>query len=100
MTPAASGSIGALAGCTSPWYAFGLRDPAIDARHRLEQSVSRSPIRRRRRDEWASIEHDVMDQAPRNWRADRPTNRVFQRLGNFQEVSQQWGPLVDQMWVQ
>ena len=48
---------------------------------------------------WTSIEHDITDAAPwvplvnRSW-----VNFVSERLGNFQ-VSPQWGPLIDQMWV-
>jgi peptide/nickel transport system substrate-binding protein len=49
---------------------------------------------------WTAIEHDITDRAPwvplvnRSW-----VNFVSERLGNFQ-VNPQWGPLVDQMWVQ
>jgi YVTN family beta-propeller protein len=96
--PAASGFIGALAGCGSPGNESGFCDPAIDERMaRAERLQITDPAKAR--DEWASIEHDVIDQAPwvplmdRNW-----ANLVSQRLGNFQ-VSPQYGPLVDQMWV-
>jgi ABC-type transport system substrate-binding protein len=50
--------------------------------------------------QWTSIEHDMTDLAPwvplvnRSW-----VNLVSERLGNF-EVNPQWGPLIDQMWVQ
>jgi peptide/nickel transport system substrate-binding protein len=96
--PAASGFIGALAGCSSPGNESGFCDPAIDQRMaRAERLQITDPAKAR--DEWASIEHDVIDQAPwvplldRNW-----ANLVSQRLGNFQ-VSPQYGPLIDQMWV-
>jgi YVTN family beta-propeller protein len=97
--PAASGFIGALAGCTSPGNESGFCDPAIDQRMaRAERLQITDPAKAR--DEWSSIEHDVMDEAPwvplvdRNW-----ANLTSERLGNFQ-VSPQYGPLVDQMWVQ
>jgi peptide/nickel transport system substrate-binding protein len=97
--PAASGFIGALAGCTSPGNESGFCDPAIDARMaRAERLQIADPAKAR--DEWASIEHDVVDQAPWVALVNRSfANLVSQRLGNFQ-VSPQWGPLVDQMWVQ
>lgn len=50
--------------------------------------------------QWTSIEHDITDRAPwvplvsRSW-----VNLVSERLGNF-EVNPEWGPLLDQMWVQ
>jgi peptide/nickel transport system substrate-binding protein len=50
--------------------------------------------------QWTSIEHDLTDLAPwaplvsRTW-----MNFVSERIGNFQ-VNPEWGPLVDQMWVQ
>jgi YVTN family beta-propeller protein len=50
--------------------------------------------------QWTSIEHDITDLAPwvplvnRSW-----VNLVSERLGNF-EISPEWGPLIDQMWVQ
>ncbi len=92
--PAASGFIGALAGCTSPGNESGFCDPAIDARMaRAERLQITDPAKAR--DEWASIEHDVMDQAPWVPLVSRSfANLVSQRLGNFQ-VSPQWGPLVD-----
>ena len=97
--PAASGFIGALAGCSSPGNESGFCDPAIDeGMARAERLQITDPAKAG--DEWASIEHDVMDQAPwvplvdRNW-----ANLISRRLGNFQ-VSPQYGPLVDQMWVQ
>ena len=49
---------------------------------------------------WSEIEHDLVDQAPwiplvaRQW-----VNLVSERIGNFQ-VSPQYGPLVELMWVQ
>jgi YVTN family beta-propeller protein len=49
---------------------------------------------------WSSIDHAITDRAPwvplvsRSW-----VNVVSERLGNFQ-VNPQWGPLIDQMWVQ
>jgi len=97
--PAASGFIGALAGCRSPGNESGFCDPAIDARMaRAERLQITDPAKAR--DAWASIEHDVIDQAPWVPLVNRSfANIVSQRLGNFQ-VSPQWGPLVDQMWVQ
>ncbi|MEP6973391.1 MAG: ABC transporter substrate-binding protein [Actinomycetota bacterium] len=97
--PAASGFIGAIARCDGGGNVTGYCDPAIDARMaRVERVQLTDPAKAR--DMWASIEHDVMDQAPwvplvsRTW-----SNTVSRRLGNFQ-VSVQYGPLVDQMWVQ
>ena len=49
---------------------------------------------------WSGIEHDLVDQAlwiplvVRQW-----VNLVSERIGNFQ-VSPQYGPLIDLMWVQ
>jgi peptide/nickel transport system substrate-binding protein len=97
--PAASGFIGAIASCTSQGNITGFCDPAIDERMaRAERLQITAPAKAG--DEWSSIEHDVMDQAPwvplvdRNW-----ANLTSPKLGNFQ-VSPQYGPLVDQMWVQ
>jgi peptide/nickel transport system substrate-binding protein len=96
--PAASGFIGQLAACDGGGNATGFCDPAIDARiARAERLQLTDPAKAR--ELWASIEHDVMDQAPwvplasRTW-----SNAVSRRLGNFQ-VSVQYGPLIDQMWV-
>jgi len=95
---AASGFIGALARCDSTVNVTGFCDPGIDARMvKAERLQLTDPSKAD--DLWASIERDVMDQAPyvplvsRSW-----TNVISQRLGNFQ-VSVQYGPLIDQMWV-
>ena len=51
------------------------------------------------RDAWSSIERDVIDQAPWVPLVDRIwANLTSKRSGNFQ-VSPQYGPLADQMWV-
>jgi YVTN family beta-propeller protein len=96
--PAASGFIGQLADCTGGGNESGFCDKSIDERiARAERLQINNPAKAR--DEWSSIEHDVMDKAPwvplvdRNW-----ANLTSQGLGNFQ-VSPQYGPLVDQMWV-
>jgi peptide/nickel transport system substrate-binding protein len=96
--PADSGFLGAIAACGAPSNESGFCDPRIDKRMtaatRLQISEPSLAIRR-----WASIAHDVMDQAPwvplvsRSW-----ANVVSRRLGHF-EVSTVWGPLLDQMWV-
>ncbi len=50
--------------------------------------------------QWTAIEHDITDLAPwvplvnRSW-----VNLVSEPLGNFQ-INPEWGPLIDQMWVQ
>jgi ABC-type transport system substrate-binding protein len=50
-------------------------------------------------DLWASIDHDLVDQAPwiplgtRDW-----VNLVSERIGNYQSGPMA-GPLIDQMWV-
>ena len=96
--PQASGFIGQLAACDVTGTTTGFCEPSIDARiARAERLQLTDPAKSR--DAWASIEHDVMDQAPwvplvsRSW-----TNAVSGRLGNFQ-VSVQYGPLLDEMWV-
>jgi ABC-type oligopeptide transport system substrate-binding subunit len=74
-------------------------DPALERRMdeatRLQITDLASAHRR-----WSSIDHAITDRAPwvplvsRSW-----VNVVSERLGNFQ-VNPQWGPLIDQMWVQ
>ena len=96
--PQPSGFIGQLAACDVTATTTGFCEPAIDARiARAERLQLTDPAKSR--EAWASIEHDVMDQPPwvplvsRSW-----TNAVSGRLGNFQ-VSVQYGPLLDEMWV-
>jgi peptide/nickel transport system substrate-binding protein len=96
--PAESGFLGSLATCDAPSNESGFCDRTIDRRieaaTRLQ--ITQPALAHER---WASIEHDVMDQAPWVPLVNRSfANLVSQRLGNFL-VSPQWGPLVDQMWV-
>ena len=70
-------------------------DRRMDEAGRLQVSDLSAAHRR-----WVSIEHELTDAAPwvplvnRSW-----VNLVSERLGDFQ-VNPQWGPLIDQMWVQ
>jgi peptide/nickel transport system substrate-binding protein len=96
--PAESGFLGSLATCDAPSNESGFCDRTIDRRI---EAATRLQITQpaAAHERWASIEHDVMDQAPWVPLVNRTFgNLVSQRLGNFQ-VSPQWGPLVDQMWV-
>jgi peptide/nickel transport system substrate-binding protein len=97
--PAESGFLGALATCDSPTNESGFCDPEIDRRMEAATrlQITQPALAHER---WAAIERDVMDQAPWVPLVNRSfANIVSQRVGNFL-VSPQWGPLVDQMWVQ
>ena len=97
--PAESGFLGALATCGGPSNETGFCDPTIErqmtAATRLQ--ITQPSVAHER---WAKIERDVMNQAPwvplvnTSW-----ANLVSPRVGDYQ-VSPQWGPLIDQMWVQ
>jgi peptide/nickel transport system substrate-binding protein len=96
--PAESGFLGSLATCDAPSNESGFCDRTID--RRIEAAtwlqITQPALAHER---WASIEHDVMDQAPWVPLVNRSFGSlVSQRLGNFL-VSPQWGPLVEQMWV-
>jgi peptide/nickel transport system substrate-binding protein len=96
--PAESAFIGALATCDSPTNESGFCDRSIDRQIEVATrlQITQPALAHER---WASIEHNVMDQAPWVPLVNRSfANLVSQRLGNFL-VSPQWGPLVDQMWV-
>jgi len=97
--PAESGFLGALATCDSPTNESGFCDRDIDRRMEAATrlQITQPALAHER---WASIERDVMAQAPWVPLVNRSfANLVSQRVGNFQ-VSPQWGPLIDQMWVQ
>jgi peptide/nickel transport system substrate-binding protein len=94
-----SGFIEPLLVCDAAYNETGFCDPAIDAR--MEEATRLRAIDPSRAgDLWSKIEHDLVDQAPwvplgtRYW-----VNLVSKRLGNYQS-NPQWGPLVDQMWVE
>jgi len=96
---AESGFIGALAACRSPSNDSRFCDRAIDRRMAVATrlQLTQPSVAHER---WAQIERDLMDRAvwapvvSRSW-----ANLVSPSVGNFQ-VSPEWGPLVDQMWVQ
>lgn len=94
-----SGLISPLLACDADYSETGFCDPAID--RRMEEAARlRATDPAGASDLWSKIEHDLVDQAPfvplgiRYW-----VNLVSQRLGNYQS-NPQWGPLVDQMWIQ
>ena len=97
--PAESGFLGAIATCGVPSNESGFCDPNID--HRMQAAtrlqITEPALAHQR---WASIEHELIDQAPWVPLVNRQVASVVsQRLGNYQ-VNPQWGPLMDQMWVQ
>jgi len=48
---------------------------------------------------WAEIDRAIVDQAPYVWLVNGiAVEFVSERVGNYQ-YSQQWGSLLDQMWV-
>ncbi len=94
-----SGFIAPLVACHSASNWTGVCDRTID--RRMEQATQlRSTDPARANDEWSKIDHDLVDKAlfvpfgTRYW-----VQLVSGRLGNYR-IAPQWGPLVDQMWVQ
>ena len=98
--PAESGFIIPVAACTAASNSnVQFCDPGIDRRmERASRLQLTDPAAAHRL--WSSIEHDITDHAlwvplvSRSW-----VNFVSERLENYQ-VNPEWGPLVDQMWVQ
>ena len=96
--PAASGFINPLFVCDAPYNSTGFCDPAIDRRI-SEATGLRLTDPAGAADLWASIDHDLVDQAPwvplgtRDW-----VNLVSERIGNYQSGPMA-GPLIYQMWV-
>jgi YVTN family beta-propeller protein len=96
--PAASGFISPLFVCDAPYIYTGFCDPAIDRRI-SEATGLRLTDPAGAGDLWASIDHDLVDQAlwvplgTHDW-----VNLVSERIGNYQS-GPMGGPLIDQMWV-
>jgi len=96
--PTASGFINPLFVCHAPYNNTGFCDPAIDRRI-SEATGLRLTDPAGAGDLWASIDHDLVDQAPWvplgtwDW-----VNLVSERIGNYQS-GPMGGPLIDQMWV-
>src|SRR4249920_587947 len=76
----------------------GFCDPRIDAMiDRATQSQLDDPVTAG--DLWAEVERAIVDQAPYVWLVNPiAVEFVSERVDNYQ-YSQQWGTLLDQMWV-
>ena len=98
--PAESGFIIPVASCAAASSSnVQFCDPGIDRRMERASRLQLTDLAAAHR-LWSSIEHDITDRAPwvplvsRSW-----VNFVSERLENYQ-VNPEWGPLIDQMWVQ
>jgi len=97
--PAASNFITNRFTCDASWVPSpGFCDPRIDAmieratRMQLDDPVEAGAL-------WAEIDREIVDQAPYMWLINLiRIEFVSERVGNYQ-WSQQWGSLLDQMWV-
>jgi YVTN family beta-propeller protein len=76
----------------------GFCDPRIDAMiDRATQMQIDDPVAAGHL--WAEIDREIVDQAPYVWLVNPiAVQFVSERVGNYQ-YSQQWGSLLDQMWV-
>jgi ABC-type dipeptide transport system, periplasmic component len=94
-----SGFITPLVACHSASNWTGVCDRSTDRRMQ-EATQLRATDPAGANDQWSKIEHDLVDEAlfvpfgTRYW-----VQLGSGRLGNYQSTPQ-WGPLVDQMWVQ
>ncbi len=94
-----SGFIVPLFACDGSGNISGFCDPSIDRRME-EAGRLRATDPAGALDLWSEIEHDLVDEAV--WVPlgnGYYTSVTSRRLGNYQS-NPQWGPLVDQMWVQ
>jgi peptide/nickel transport system substrate-binding protein len=98
--PVESGFIVPVLSCAVKGHSgSGFCDPLLDRRMAKASRLQASDLAAAHRS-WTSIEHELTDAAPwvplvnRSW-----VNLVSERVGDFQ-VNPEWGPLIDQMWVQ
>jgi peptide/nickel transport system substrate-binding protein len=97
--PAASNFITTRFRCHSSYNpSSGFCDPRIDAmidratQMQLDDPAAAGQL-------WAEIDRAIVDQAPYVWLVNGiAVEFVSERVGNYQ-YSQQWGSLLDQMWV-
>ena len=97
--PAASNFITNRFTCDASWVpSSGFCDPRIDALiDRARQTQIDDPAAAGTL--WAEVDRAIVDQAPYVWLANPiDVQFVSERVGNYQ-YSQQWGSLLDQMWV-
>ena len=97
--PATSNFIKGWFTCDAPLTPLsGFCDPQIDAMiERATQMQIDDPVAAGHL--WAEIDRKIVDQAPYVWLVNPiAVQFVSERVGNYQ-YSQQWGVLLDQMWV-
>jgi len=98
--PAASNFIASLHRCGATVRpGSGFCDPRIDAmidraiRVQADDPAASGPL-------WAEIDREIVDQAPLVWTVNFfAIEFVSERVGNYQRHLQ-WGPLLNQLWVQ
>jgi peptide/nickel transport system substrate-binding protein len=97
--PAASNFITNRFTCDASYVpSAGFCDPRIDAmidratQTQIDDPAAAGPL-------WAEVDRAIVDQAPYVWLVNPiAVEFVSERVGNYQ-YSQQWGSLLDQMWV-
>jgi peptide/nickel transport system substrate-binding protein len=96
--PAASNFITNFFTCASEPPSAGFCDPRIDAMiHRATQTQLEDPAAAGAL--WAEVDRAIVDQAPYVWLVNRlVVEFVSERVDNYQ-YSQQWGSLLEQLWV-
>jgi len=96
--PAASNFIQSMFSCDATIYDSGFCDPRIDEMidHALEVQTQDAAAAGAL---WAEIDRAIVDEAPIQWIANPlDVELVSERVGNYQ-FGNQWGVLLNQLWV-